>query len=87
MVCVVMWSSLVPYVVGAVTVMRVLLFVLDVSMLIACESDSNAGEGYGGGVVAVSVGHDYVGGTRGSGIVSSLVGYIVWSHSRNIQDS
>ena len=46
-VCVVMWSSLVcseivlvPYVVGAVvavTVMRGLLFVLDVSMLRECE--------------------------------------------------
>ena len=27
--------------------------------------------GYGGGVVGVSAGHEYVGGTRGSGIVSS----------------
>ena len=30
-----------------------------------CEDDSNAGVGDGGGVVVVSVGHEYMGGTRG----------------------
>ena len=45
-----------------VTVMSVLLFVLHVSMVREC--DGNAG------VVVVSSGHQYVGGTRGSGIVS-----------------
>ena len=42
---------LVPYVVGAVvavTVMRVLLFVLDVSMMRECDGDGNAGVGDGG---------------------------------------
>ena len=34
---------------------------------------SNAGMGDGGGVVVVSAGHTYVGGTRGSGIVFSAV--------------
>ena len=38
----------------AVTVMRVLLFVLDMSMRRQCEGD-------GAGVVAVSAGHEYVG--------------------------
>ena len=42
------------------TVMRVMLFVLDVSMLRECDGDGNAG-----------VGLEYVGGTRDSGIVSS----------------
>ena len=60
-VCVVMWSVsevvLVPYVVGAVTV---LLFVLDVSILSECEGDGNAG-----------VGDEYVGGTRSSDNVYS----------------
>ena len=59
---------MVPYV-DDVTVMRVLLFVLCVCMLRECEGDGNAGVGDGGGVVVVSAGH--VGGTRGSGIVSS----------------
>ena len=56
--------------------MRVLLFVLDVIMLRECEGDSNAGVGYGGGVT-VSAGHEYVGGTRGSYIVSSVAGVLV----------
>ena len=55
----------VPYVVGAVTVIRVLLFVLDVSMLRECDGDSNGYVGDERGVVAVSAGHEYVGGTRG----------------------
>ena len=57
---------------GAVIVMRVLLFVLDVDMLREFEGDSNTGVGDGvWDVVAVSAAHDYVGGTRGSGILSS----------------
>ena len=55
--------------VDAVTVMRVLLFVLPVCMLRECEGDVNAGMGDGGGVIVVSAGH--VGGTHGSVIVSS----------------
>ena len=43
----------------AVNIMRVLLFVLDVSILTECEGDSNAGVGYGG---VASVWHGYVGG-------------------------
>ena len=48
--------------------MRVLLFVFDLSMLRECEGDGNAGVGDGG---CVGAGHEYVGGTRGSSIVSS----------------
>ena len=62
---------MVPYVdeVVAVTVMRVLLFVLHVCQLRVrwCEVDGNAG--------VVSAGH--VGGTRGSGIVSSAAD-VLW---------
>ena len=47
--------------------MRVLLFVLHVCML--REGDGNSDVGDRGGVVVVSAGH--VGGTRGSGLVSS----------------
>ena len=64
---------MVPYVVGAVlsvTVMRLLLFVFDVSMLKGCDGDDNAAVGDGGGFVAVSVGYEYVGGTRDSGSVT-----------------
>ena len=43
--------------------MRVLVFVLDVSMLRECEGNGNT-------VVAVSLGHEYVGGKRGSAVVS-----------------
>ena len=57
---------MVACVVGAVTV---LLFVWDVSIMRECGSDGNAGVGDGGGVVAV---HEYMGGTRSSGIVSSV---------------
>ena len=48
-----------------------LSFVLDVRMLRECQCDGNAGVGDWGYVVSVSAGHEYVGGTRGSGIVSS----------------
>ena len=51
------------------TMMRELLFVLDVNMMRECDVGGNAGVGGGGAVIA---GHEYVvGGTRGSGIVSS----------------
>ena len=63
-----------PYVVFAVvadTVMRVLVFVLNASMMRECDGGGNAGVGDGRGVVVVSAGHEYVGGERGSSIVSS----------------
>ena len=37
----------------------------------ASDGDGNAGVGAGGGVVAVSAGCEYIGGTRGSGAVST----------------
>ena len=40
-------------------------------MITECEGDGDAGLGAGGGVVAVSAGCEYMGGTRGSGVVSS----------------
>ena len=61
---------MIPYVVDvvvAVTVMHVLLFLLHVCMLRDCDGDGNTGVGFGGGVVAVSA---YMGGTRGSGVLS-----------------
>ena len=64
-----LWSVceviVVPYVdaVVAVTVMRVLLFVLHVCMLRECEFGGNAGVGDEGGLVVVSAWH--VGGTCG----------------------
>ena len=79
-VYVTMWSSwsvyevvLVPSVdtLVAVTMMRVLLFLLNVCMLRECDGDGNTGVGAGGDVVAVSAGCEYMGGTRGSGFVSS----------------
>ena len=79
---------MVPYVVGAVlsvTVMRVLLFVLDVSMLRKCDGDGNANSGAGKGVVAVSAGHEYVGGTCGSVIVSSAAHVLGMSVVRGIR--
>ena len=39
-----------------------------VTRMLGCEVDGNAGVGSGGGVVAVSA---YMGGTRGSGVLSS----------------
>ena len=36
--------------------------------LLVCEGDGSAGMGFGGGVVAVS---EYMGGTRGSGVLAS----------------
>ena len=61
----------------AATVMRVLLFVLHVCMLRGCEGDGNAGVGDGGCVVVVSAGHEWVGGTRSSCIVSSAAD-VLW---------
>ena len=40
-------------------------------MLRECEGDSNAGKRDEVGVIAVSVGNEYMGGIHGSGIVSS----------------
>ena len=54
----------------ALTVMRVLMFVCEVTMLRECEGDSKASVGAGGGI-AVSVGCDYISGTHGSVVVSS----------------
>ena len=51
----------------AVTVMRVLLFVLHACMLKECKDNRNAGVGDGGVVVNA----EHVGGTCDSGIVSS----------------
>ena len=48
-----------------------LLFGLDVSILKECEGAGNADVGDGGSVTAVRVGYEYMGGTRGSGIVSN----------------
>ena len=61
----------------AVTVMRVLLLLLDVSMMRECEGDGNAGVGDGGGEIAVSAGHEYVVDTPGSCIVSSACDVLV----------
>ena len=52
----------------AVTVMRVLLYMLHVCMIRECEGDGNAGVEDGGDVAVVSAGH--IGGTRGLGVVS-----------------
>ena len=58
-------------VVGAVTVMCVLLFVLHVSMVRECEGARVTAMLVWGWVVVVSAGHECVGGTRGSSIASS----------------
>ena len=61
--CAHLWSVCVSVLnVGAVTVMRVRLFVLHVSMVKECEGDGNDG------VVVVSVWHENEGGTHGSAI-------------------
>ena len=59
--------------VGAVTVRCVLLFKFswEVSLLREYEGDGNAGVKTVGGVVAVNVGCEYMGGTYCSGYVSS----------------
>ena len=48
-----------PYVDPTVTVMRVMLLVVHVSMVRGCEDDGYVGVGDGGGVIVVSVGHAY----------------------------
>ena len=63
---------MVPYVVVVVTGAYAGVCV-DVSMRRECEGDDNAGVGDRRGVITVSAGHENVGGTRGSGIVSSAV--------------
>ena len=70
---------MVPYVEAgiAVTVMRLLLFVLHVRMMRECEGDGIAE------VVVVSAGH--VGDTRGSGIVSSAADVLWMSVVRGIR--
>ena len=60
-------------------------FVLIVSMLRECDGDDNAGVGDGGGVVATSAGLEYVGGTRGSGIVSSAADVLGMSVVRGMR--
>ena len=65
----------------AVTVMHLLLFVLHVCVLRECEGDGNAGVGSGGGVVAVSA---YMGGTRGSGVLSSAGDVLEMSVMRGV---
>ena len=69
----------------AVTVMRVLLFVLDVSMLRECEGDGSGDVGDKGGVVGVSACHEYVGGIRGSDIVSSAADVLGMSVVRGMK--
>ena len=60
------------YVVVVVTVMRVLLFVFDVSML-------SEGVRVTAMLVRGGAWHEYVSGTRGSGIVSSAAGVLFFS--------
>ena len=43
-----------------------------------CEGDGNVGVWDRGGVVGMSAGHEYVGGKRGSGIVSSAADVLGW---------
>ena len=81
---------MVPYVdmVLAVTVMRVLLFVLDVTILRECQGPRVTEIlewGDGRGVFAVSAEHEYVGGTRGSGIVSSAADMLGMSVVRGMK--
>ena len=52
-------------------VMHVLLIVLHVCMLRECEGYGNAGMGDERGMIAVSPGCECIGGTCGSGVVSS----------------
>ena len=76
---------MIPYVdtVVAVTVMRVLFFVLYVCMLKEREGEGNAGVGDGGGVGVVSAG--LVGGARGLSIVSIAADVLVMSVVRRMR--
>ena len=49
--------------------------------MLGCEGDGNAGVGSGGGVVAVSA---YIGGTRGSGVLSSACDVLEMSVVRGV---
>ena len=49
--------------------------------MLGCEGDGNAGVGSGGGVVATSA---YMGGTRGSGVLSSTGDVLEMSVVRGI---
>ena len=60
---------LVPCAVCAVVALTV--NACEVSVLRGCKGDGNAGVEDGGSVIAVSVGCEYMGGTHGSGTVSS----------------
>ena len=71
-VCVVMWSSLEVVLVQCVAgVVTDACDVVCVERVWECEGKGNGGVGDGGGVFMVSVGHEYMSGTRGSGIVYS----------------
>ena len=78
---------MVPYVLGAVvalTVVCMMLFVLDVNILRECEGDDNSGVGDGRGLVAMNAWHEYIGGTRGSRIMSSKYNVFVMSVRRGV---
>ena len=50
-----------------------------------CDSDDNDGVGAGGGLVALSVGCGYMGGTRGPGFVSTADDMLVMSVVRGVR--
>ena len=56
-----------------------------VCMLKECEGDCNTGVSDGGGVVEMSAGHEYVGGTHGLGIVSNAAVVLGTSVVRGIR--
>ena len=62
-----------------------MLFVLETRVR-GCEGDGNAGVGDEGGVVVVTVGHEYVSGTHGSGIASSAADVIGMSGMRRKEE-
>ena len=45
-------------------------------MVRECEGDGNSDVGDRGGVFVMSTGHEYVGGTRGAGIMSSAADWL-----------
>ena len=79
---------MVPYV-GALTVMHVLLFVLHGSIVRECEgarvTEKLVWRTGGGVVVVVRAGHECVGGTCGSGIVSSTADVLGMSVVRGMR--
>ena len=50
-----------------------------------CDGDDNAGVGAGGGVVAVRAGWESMGGTRGSGFVSTAADMLELSVVRGVR--